>query len=1383
MFRRISSSLLGILAALLVALCGVSAPPAWAQSGSQGTVTVTVLDQSGGAVSGAQLQLQDLSTNDVRNAVTQDRGNYSFINLSVGTYKLTVSKTGFATQVFDSVLSQAAQVTDVAVTLKVAAAAGEKVEVVESATPLVETTSNGIGQTIDMKQIEDLPLQGRNVTALADLLPGTSMSQGNGATWNGLPSIAQGNNIDGVMGSTSRGKFGGNAQPAAQPRLENIQEMTVQTDQLDAGQGFGEASMQINFVTRRGTNSFHGRAYEDFRNSYLNANSWRNDALGVKKGTLKFNDFGGSIGGPILKNKLFFFFTYAEHKSPGTIFPTASILSQTAPMCPIAAGCSSASQLVSGPGAQAGNLTYLGNESTPLYHTVNVYTLAANCNATSGCATGLPTAPAAVILSQLAQINGVLPNGTLSTPDLTNDPSIQQLTWSVPAAQTQTYPTLRLDYNVSQAFRVNFAWNETKYPAQFSGPAFFPGAAFAGQATTFNNTYYTAAAGFDWTIRPTLINEFRGGFLYNKQNSTSSAGFNQAPTIFWGIGTTPQQYGLHTGQMYPLVNAEDTMTWQHGAHSVSFGASFYREQDHYDNPPGGIYGVNLGLASGDSAVNAFALGNLPSGAGAPQGEIESLYATLTGRITTAGTCLACGNFAGNGYNPSTGTFGSNTFNLDELQKAWGLFVQDSYRIRPSLTVNYSLRWDFTGDDHDLKQAYHGITNIGAIYGPSGVGNLFMPGVLNGDPTGGVIAAQEHQYKSWNVSPQPQVGLAWNPQFSQGFLGKLAGGGNTVIRAGFGIRRFTEPYQYFWDAAADQAFGFLQQFNIAPSTTVGTGNFTPGTLQLAAGPLVGSLVRAYLPSVPVPGVTAAAPCAAVPSGQQPCNSLAPGWNFVPATYLKSITESQYTFTAGQPQLKGIDPNIKQPYEESWNLGIERQLGAGNAIEIRYIGNKTNRQWISLNANEVNIFQPGNSFLNQFEQAQRNMALNNAAANATAYPAFKGTFAYDPAVTGEAATPVFDAAFAGEATLGGAGTPVKDYAYSGFIQDLNFGSVGSFASALTRTTGGQGRANFFCNLVGASFAPCGQTLGFTGAGAGYPINYFQVNPFYSGSSTYFMTSGGSSNYNALQIDFRQKQWHGMQFDANYTWSHNLGLETGDDWQGGISQLTLRNLDLGYGPTIYDLRQVVHVSGTYDLPFGKGKRFLAQNGLLDRAVGGWTVGTIFTFQTGFPFSLGGNGYTTFNNYASGGVILNGITRSQLQNAIGVYHVPGSACGGACVYVDTISPGLLSTNSSGTPLYGGLQNRNTNNAFAYSNESPGTLLTPIYLQGPHFWDDDLAITKVVPIRENLRFSLQGELLNAFNHPNFGLPNGSVGSGSFGRTNGPGGGARQIELRANLEF
>src|SRR4051812_42632457 len=240
----------------------LSVPLAFSQHGSEGTVAVSVLDPSGSIVPGADLELRDLSTNTVSRGQTTQNGTYTFVNLSLGTYRLAITKGGFKTQNFDSVVVQAAKTTDIRATLTIGAV-NETVEVSTNEAPLIETTTNQIGTVVDMKQIESLPIQGRDLGQLSQLIPGYTGGQ-NGGTWNGLPAVDQGNSVDGTDGSTSRMKFGGNAEPAVQPRLESIEEMTVQTEQLDMNQGFGQSSMQVNFVTRRGGNKFHGRVFEDF---------------------------------------------------------------------------------------------------------------------------------------------------------------------------------------------------------------------------------------------------------------------------------------------------------------------------------------------------------------------------------------------------------------------------------------------------------------------------------------------------------------------------------------------------------------------------------------------------------------------------------------------------------------------------------------------------------------------------------------------------------------------------------------------------------------------------------------------------------------------------------------------------------------------------------------------------------------------------------------------------------------------------------------------------------------------------------------------------------------------------------------------------------------
>jgi len=217
MSRSFSRALFGSMVVCLLFLFAFSTPSAWAQNGAYGSVNVAVLDESGAVVPDAQLTILDTATGDVHKATTGPQGTFTFVALPLGTYKLTVSKGSFQTQVYDSVVVQGGRVTDLKALLKVGAASQEVV-VSGAVSPLEEATSNAIVTTIDIKQIQDLPLGGRDISQLAFLTPGYSGTPGFG-TWNGLPMIAQGNTIDGVVSSTSRMKFGGNTTPGLQARV------------------------------------------------------------------------------------------------------------------------------------------------------------------------------------------------------------------------------------------------------------------------------------------------------------------------------------------------------------------------------------------------------------------------------------------------------------------------------------------------------------------------------------------------------------------------------------------------------------------------------------------------------------------------------------------------------------------------------------------------------------------------------------------------------------------------------------------------------------------------------------------------------------------------------------------------------------------------------------------------------------------------------------------------------------------------------------------------------------------------------------------------------------------------------------------------------------
>ena len=202
---------------------------------------------------------------------------------------------------------------------------------------------------------------------------------------------------------------------------------------------------------------------------------------------------------------------------------------------------------------------------------------------------------------------------------------------------------------------------------------------------------------------------------------------------------------------------------------------------------------------------------MPKGSATNQTEAEQLYSVLTGRLQNVN-----GSYA---YNPHTGTYdhGHSGYDLDELALATGIWFQDSWKAGPTLTLNYGMRWDFTTATHDVSSAYHNATEPN-LYGPTATTDLFKPGTLAGVQNP-VLALNPNPYNSWYKSPQPRLVLPGiRGRAGNSFLSKLMGGNGTVIRAGFGLRNFTEPYQFFWDEASNYGSFFYQFFNLTANTS-------------------------------------------------------------------------------------------------------------------------------------------------------------------------------------------------------------------------------------------------------------------------------------------------------------------------------------------------------------------------------------------------------------------------------------------------------------------------------------------------------------------------------------------------------------------------------------
>jgi hypothetical protein len=222
-------------------------------------------------------------------------------------------------------------------------------------------------------------------------------------------------------------------------------------------------------------------------------------------------------------------------------------------------------------------------------------------------------------------------------------------------------------------------------------------------------------------------------------------------------------------------------------------------------------------------------------------------------------------------------------------------------LKPNLTLNFGLRNDMVGDDHDLNGAYANASPAN-LWGPTTVGAFFQPGTLGGiaNPT---FNSHVHAYATQWVNLQPAAALAWSPKFG-GFLGNILPDGKTVIRTGWSKRMYQEGAQNFWAYASNQGSFFFQSGSAVPDTTGALGTFQPGTVKL---------------------------------GQ-----TLPQYALFPTTWAPTLPESTLSFNSS---FWAMNPNIRQPYVEQWNFGIERQIGAGTALEVRYVGNEGQHAWFN------------------------------------------------------------------------------------------------------------------------------------------------------------------------------------------------------------------------------------------------------------------------------------------------------------------------------------------------------------------------------------------------------------------------------------------------------
>lgn len=873
-----------------------------------GRLEGTVSDPQGAAVPGAQIRVLNGQTGQTFNVVTDEKGYWSLPSMTTATYKVTVTRQGFKTATLENVKVDAGVPATVNTALEVGAVT-ETVEVTAGA-EMLQTATATVTSTLVGRQLHELPFTSRNLTELIVTQPGSATpGVPRSTSVYGLPQSALNVTLDGINIQDNSNRSSDGFFNAIFPRADAIEEMTI-TSAAAGAESNAEGAVQMKMVTRSGTNDWHGGLFENHRNEFFNANYYFNNLTNQPRDHIVFNQFGGTIGGPILKNKLFFFANPEIFQLPQTYTePVGQVLT---------------------PEAAQGIFRWGDNRGN--FQSRNLLQLAT--------AAGFPGTIDPIIGQTLSQISKLTDGqaGLQSRISSNSDYNRNNLSFQSKGGNYRRFYTTKWDWNVTEKHHVEFVYtyqtNVRRPDGVNIGTAspIFPGTQNVLNGTEPGNQggiAFSTVAALRSTLTPRLTSEIRFGLtggtvIFN--NGINASDFAQwrgyAPNF--NFVTSPFRTTGQTRRNTPLKQGNVNLTWLHGSHQLNFGGSFTQVNTWTSSSNGTqfIPGITFNTATGDpvitGATNIFTAANFPGATTTDmQTNAPQLYALLTGRVSAINRSVI--------LDDETRKYGAFPPVVRNRQRQIGLYVQDSWRLTSRLTFNYGVRWDRQNPPVNLNGVYTRPGYAG-VWGVSGVGNLFAPGVLTGQAPQFNIVAPGTSGFDQTAMFNPSVGLAWvlpKTQFRP--LSWLIGkSGDTVIRAGYAINSIREDASTFATWGNNQ--GRTISLNIDPTNT-------PADFGAAGSVLFrNSNLPAKTP--PVDPVF-------------PINAVAPN----------SVNE--------------FAPNLKMGYVQSWDIGIQRELTRDTVLEVRYIGNHGTRLWRTVNLNETNIFN--NGFLDEFKIAQSNLAI--------------------------------------------------------------------------------------------------------------------------------------------------------------------------------------------------------------------------------------------------------------------------------------------------------------------------------------------------------------------------------------------------------------------------
>jgi hypothetical protein len=1117
--------------AVIVALF-TAVVPRGAAAQATASISGVVKDAQGAVLPGVSVVIKDDASGRSLDVTTDADGRYQATALGAGSYTVTASLSGFKTATSKNIRVAPGQPVSIPLTLEIGAL--EETVVVTSSSELINTENGTVAATLNSDQLTRMPTATRNALNAVAFLPGVNVTGTNrDSTINGLPENFLSITIDGVSNNDNFLRNTDGFFASVTPRQDAVEAVSVTLSAAGAQVGGGAGAVTMAFQTRSGGNRFTGSAYEYYRNPDFNTNYIFNEINHQPKNDVKLNTFGARVGGPIMipglydgRNKAFFFVHYEQVRFPNSFTRTRTVFN---------------------PRVYDGWFRYqFGTE----VREVNLLQLAA--------ANGQISATDPTMMKLLGQIDAS--TKTTGTRAAQSDPLYDNFVWQSPSELFEHQPTVRLDYNLTNNHRLNGSFSQitakrTPDYLNNTDPR-FPG---APNQRDFVSTRPLIALAMRSVLSKNIVNEVRGGLTAYASGSNfgypSSMASSNDPSTFTDSGgfaisapnNTITNWFTSNGPSWrkaPTYTVEDTLTWNRGAHTILTGGNFMISNASSSGQTM-VRGITLGFNTDfDPAAGLFSTTNFPGASSDQLTAARATYAVLTGRVATVASTAVLQGDTGQYQELAPST-------LEGGYKVFGMFAQDTWRLKPNLTVTGGIRYDIQTPFAPFSSVMSAVT-MPSVCGTSGEGdgglysrcNVLAPGATGG------VTPQYIQFEKGTEGYQtdlnniaPSASIAWRPNVQSGFLSKILGDPDqATVRAGYseayareGLTRFTGLY------------GGNRGASISLNRNANTG--------------------------------------LVPAGESWPVLLSQTNRLYPASFNPDPTYPIAVGANRADSLNAFAPDIQIARVRSWTVGFARSLSRDMAVEIRYVGNRADNEWSEINYNSIrgeNLV--ANGFLNEFKLAMANLAANNASGASNR----AGSFAYFGGGTGTSPLPIYLAYLNGRTD---AGNPAA-YANASTTW-ANATIAGRLAAPNPNPTAAAG-TDLDGNLTRRNQA---QAVGF-------PANFFVLNPAVNENNV--TDSGAFSKYNALQLELRRRLSNGFSANMNYQYA----FEGGSQFDGFSFGRAWTDVPVTGNPTV---RHAIKFQADWTLPFGRGERFGGSMGRFANAlVGGWSITGVGRFQT---------------------------------------------------------------------------------------------------------------------------------------------------------------------------